>query len=251
MTILGQAGTVFIGNRMRFIQGQGWTTVAIYKNDSPADAQAFAVSNAGIGQNVDADLTRPPYYVEISTPSSDTNNPDEFVDRWEIVKVSADLSVMEHPGVQGISDETELDLLNTYFADRSAENWQAIVDDTGSAGTMFDFATLIKRGTDHFQNASTSLVWTRTIGDGYASIGGTYNSANKIWTAAQLINIGPPALYAAAISAADTALPSPAAGYYGGWLKSQPDIRQRGSNRSDIVQEWILANWSTTLYAFA
>ena len=247
MTIIGQAGTVFIGNRMRFIQGQGWTTVSVYKSDTPADAQAFAVSNAGIGQNVDADLTRPPYLVEISTPSSDTSNSDEYVDRWEILPIEMDKSIFEHPVFQDLSVDSK-NALRTYQKEQTESAWTAALAQVGVVGNGFDILSLLIKGTDHYQAAATSVRWTRTIGDGYLSLGAVYSSANKIWTSAQVIAQGPPALYASAISAAFSVLDSPALGYSSGWLKKQPVISQRGSNRSDIVTEWILENWSTVLY---
>ena len=248
MTIIGQAGTVFIGNRMRFIQGQGWTTVSVYKSDTPADAQAFAVSNAGIGQNVDADLTRPPYLVEISTPSSDTSNSDESVDRWEILPIEMDKSIFEHPIFQGLIEDEQLVLREWYRNPPDNTGPPFISTPSADALNIYD---LLRKASDHYPSPATSVRWTKTIGDGYVTLGGVYTSANKIWTTAQLLAQGPPSLYASAISAAFNVLDSPASGYASGWLKKQPVISQRGNNRSDIVNEWILENWSTVLYDFA
>jgi hypothetical protein len=116
-----------------------------------------------------------------------------------------------------------------------------------------EILALLQNGTDHVQSPTVSLRWTRTVSNSWNELGGTYADVGRIWNVADLLALTPPPLIAAAITASTNQRlavrpPGSSADYRTGWLKQQSTITQRGINKFDIVQEWILETWSIFLY---
>ena len=258
MKILGTPGNKLTGTRMNYSPQGGWSTTYIFVCDSAAEAVALAQSQASAFTSVVASVEKPPYTVEVTASRADGGSPDtDYSDKWEITPIDADLSYKEHPKFQdldGSGSGAAAPLQEALIAfeknpEGSETDYYTTYQTVSGSANAVSFLELLKRGSDHYQNFSTGLRFTRTVSDGFTALGNTFSSVGKLWTTAQIIAAyGPPALYQAAMSGAETALQAPAAGYYGGWLKKQPSITQRGALRSDIVTEWTLANWSTFLY---
>lgn len=247
--IKGDGGIVFSGYRRRYDPTLGWQVVSVYMTGSLTAAEAFGAAQATGGNTVDADLTAPPYRIEIASPGTEPGQNDDYSDRWEVLPISIEKPIEQHPVYLGLSFAYR-DILRRYrrgeltYSDATGEL------NCNAGGTQCDLLDMFENNQTHFKSPATMVRWTRTVGDGYTVIGGTYTSVATIWSTATLLNLGPPTLYASAISQADSVLGTQA-DYTKGWLKEQPTITQRGNSRSDIVQEWTLENWSTLLYGTA
>jgi hypothetical protein len=243
--IKGIAGVILVGTRRKFIPGTGWNTITSYECTSSGDANALGFAFASDGYEVDIEDRGPVFKVEVTTPTADPNQSEIPIDKWEVLPIDVDKHLFEHPKFQALSEDEQNKIRNWYRTQPESSGPAVTTSDA------IDIYDLLRKGTDHYKSPATMVRFTRTVSDSYTTIGTTYNAASKIWTKAQLLALSPPALIASAISAADTALQTPPAGYYGGWLKSQPTITQRGVNKNDISQEWTLENWSTFIYAYA
>lgn len=248
--IKGTASAVLAGTRRRFDPSRGWTTVFRYEFSDSASANAFGGAQAG-GQNaVDIDDRGPVYSVEISSPTVDPGGTEDPVGRFEVFPVETEKAIWELPAFQSLTAE-EQGALRVYAEDQSDANHDAALAAISSFDGL-EILALVRKGTDHYSAPTVGFRFNQTVSDSYSAIGGAGNSISRIFTSATLISsVGPPTLYVSMINAATAALPTPATGYAKGWLKKQSSITQRGVNRSDITQEWILENWSTFLYGAA
>ena len=245
--IKGDGGIVFAGYRRRYDPSVGWQTVAVYLTGNKASADAFGAAQATDGNTVDTDLTGPPYRIEVASPSSEPGTNEDFSDRWEIVPVQIQKPNEQHPQYLGMSF-ADRDVLRRYK--KGELNYSDATGELSGSVAAFDFLDMYENNQTHFEAPATMVRWTRTVGDGYAIIGGTYTSVAVVWSTGTLLGLGPPTLYASAISGAASVL-STITDYTTGWLKSQPSITQRGNSRSDIVQEWTLERWITRIYGTA
>lgn len=247
-TVKGTNGAVLAGTRRRYDPARGWTTALRYEFSDSTSANSFGAASAGSGSVVDIDDRGPVYAVEVSAPSIDPQDPNagDALDRYELFPVDLEKSLLEHPSFQALTEAEQL-LLVDWFESGDKTSAPAVTSADG-----IDIYTLLRKGTDHYTSPTLGFRFTQTVPDGWNAVGGAGNSINRIFTSATLISsVGPPTLYSTLIASATASLPSPATDYARGWLKKQSTITQRGTNRSDITQEWLLENWSTFIYGAA
>lgn len=245
--VIKGALSALTGTKRTYTPGVGITTAFNYQFAKQADAQAFFAGLVGSGYQATIDDKGPVWTVEYSNPTSADGSPEVPVDLWEMPPINQEIPIWQIEEFKN-ADETSRAALRAY--DQSfPETTPAFTPNTDPA----EILTLLQNGTDHVQSPTVSLRWTRTVSNTWNSLGGTYTNVGRIWTVSQLLALSPPDLIASAITAATNQRlavrpPGSSTDYRTGWLKQQSTITQRGLNKFDIVQEWILETWSIFLY---
>jgi hypothetical protein len=242
---------VKIGTRRRFTPGIGYSISEVYSAQTKDAADAFFGSYTGGSTVVDYNEQGPPFLIELSQPDSNAGDPnDDYVDQWTMPANHADRSIFEVDIFRALEDSTQR-AIRKYANSKVPGDYDDAMEEALAQGEQPEAESILKlivKGSDYFRTGQTSVKWTRTAGSGYNDASFASGDILKIWTTSQLLAVGQPPLIAALISAADAALESPEPGYLTGWLKQPIDVSPRGLDRFDITQEWILENWSSTMY---
>lgn len=242
--VIKGALSALTGTRRSYSPSNGYVTTFMYQFAKQSDAQAFFASAVSSGYQATIDDKGPVYTVEYSDPTPADGSGEVPVDLWEMPPISQDVSIFQLAEFQALPEADRLKLRT--YNQSYPETKPTLTSDDGES-----IFKLLQNGTDHYQSPTVSVRWTRTVSGSWNSLGGTYTDVGKIWYASSIINLGAPGLIAAAITAATSqraaAKPAPT-NYRTGWLKQQPTITQRGANKFDIVQEWMLETWSVFLY---
>jgi len=246
--VIKGAASALIGTRRNSNPSTGISTTSVYQFARQTDAQAFFAGVADAGYLASIDDKGPVYTVEYTNPTAADGSAEVPVDLWEMPPVNQEIPIWQIQEYKNMTSDTDRAALRAY--DQSyPETTPAFTPNSDAA----EILTLLQNGTDHVQSPTVSLRWTRTVSNSWSALGDTYVDVGIICKPSALLSLGPPALIAAAITAATNqrlaVRPSgSSADYRTGWLKQQSTITQRGLNKFDIVQEWILETWSIFLY---
>jgi len=243
---------VLQGTRLKYVPGVGNTVVTMYSAQTLDAANAFYGSMIGGTNAVDLNRVGPPYIVEVSAPEgTNTSDPnDDYVDTWTMPKASASKSLFELDVFRRLSAGTQR-LIREWDKSKDDADYVAAYALASANSEIADadaIITLLTKGTDSFFSPQTSVLWTRTVSGTYNDSYFASDSIGYIWTTSQLLNLNPPALISSLISISANAMDTPDPGYQTGWLKQAIDVSQRGNSRFDVSQEWVLENWSNTIY---